>query len=284
MLDTKVEESKSKVTNMRVEKKLLEAYYSKIPFDSNDEITLDSLDLYPNRRSSIKRRRKSRKNNNNNNKNKIENNIPEFILVENSTKEFNNDPIIHNKKKHNTSSQCKKYRKIIIGFYKIYVPQKVDNIIFLLDKFKNNEIKLMQLVKRIETAYNVILLSSPPYYRVPDIEIQEILDKDIIICSVVSPGQSTTLECNINNVCNNINNKETKKKKKKQQRNNNNTKNKSSSSFDNSLQKCKGGILGFMSRLENAHQSVQSFLDQESSILDEYLLDKNYNTGKKNGK
>lgn len=55
--------------------------------------------------------------------------------------------------------QCENYRKILIKFYKVHAPQKLDSITFLAEKFKKNHIKLRQLIKQVEGTYNVTLLS-----------------------------------------------------------------------------------------------------------------------------
>jgi len=43
-----------------------------------------------------------------------------------------------------------------------------------------------------------------------------------------------------------------------------------------SLNKYKGKMVNCIAHLKNAHQSVHSFIDQESLLFDEYLLDKDY--------
>jgi len=59
-------------------------------------------------------------------------------------------------KKH--LSDCGTYRKILLGFYRDHAPEKLENIRYLLNEFCTEETKLLQLVRRVEFQYNVVLL------------------------------------------------------------------------------------------------------------------------------
>ena len=45
------------------------------------------------------------------------------------------------------NSQCENYRNILIGFYEVCKPEKLENIQRLLKMFCDNETKLLQLMK-----------------------------------------------------------------------------------------------------------------------------------------
>jgi len=139
-------------------------------------------------------------------------------------------------------SLCENYRTILIEFYEVHAPQKVENIKSLLQKFKKNDIKLRQLIKRVEKAYNVTLLSeqqkqqSQTEYR-------------------INSDKESCYDMSYNN------------KSKRVVRD-------------------RGKMVNFIDRLEKAHQSIHSFIDQETDLVGEYLLDRNYCNGlkkKRNG-
>jgi len=140
-------------------------------------------------------------------------------------------------------SQCENYRKILVEFYEVHAPQKLKNINFLLERFNKNEIKLMQLIKRVETEYDVTLLLSTVQENT---EAQHYQEKKIY--------RTSSVESFNKSYCN------------KPKRNVNNM----------SLNKYKGKMVNCIAHLKNAHQSVHSFIDQESLLFDEYLLDKDY--------
>jgi len=230
-----------------------------------DDITLDSLDLYRNRRPSRKMRRAK--------KMEMVLNIEKEVLSQVYYIEENEESLPVNFDHLRHISQCGNYSNVLVEFYQVYQLQKINNIKLLLERFQNNEVKLLQLIKKVEAEYNVSLIPPSHAIRGNSYEVQKSSRKEeneiqLSIAAAESSNKYQTTnplppsieEDSYDKIC-----YQPKTKLKRRNINKN-----------NSAQKYKRSMKKFMDRVGNVHQSAQSFLDKESSKYERYLLDEEY--------
>jgi len=232
-----------------------------------DEISLDSIDLYQKRRPSRKMMRAK--------KMEMDPIVEKEIFSRVVGIEVNEVSAHINLDDLKPISQFKKYYNILVEFYQVSQPQKLNNIKILLELFQDNETKLLQLIQKVEAEYDVSLI--PPSHAISgnSYEVQKSSkkiqqkDENEIQSSTATiensnPPPSFIEEDLYERIC-----FQPKTKLKKRNTNKN-----------NSVQKYKGNMKNLIDRLESVHQSAQLFLDKESYRYEKYLLDTEYHQKK----
>jgi len=223
------------------------------------DITLDSFDFLQSTG-----RRASRKGGRQVKKEKVplilENEIPEMVGLDVTT--------LKRTSSSKAIAQYEHYYNALVGFYKVKQPRKLDNIKNLLEMWKDNEMKLKSLVKKVEAEYNVTLISSSHSVGTNSSSGKSThrvrKQRKVLSSSTKRPAPAKTDFIDSFQKLSFETKMTLMKKKggngKPQQAPKKNVKN----------------VKNFMNCLDNVNKSAQSFLNQQSSKYEKYLLDKDY--------
>jgi len=225
------------------------------------DITLDSFDFLQSTG-----RRASRKVGRQQKKEKVplilENEIPEMVGLDVTT--------LKRTSSSKAIDQYEYYYNNLVGFYKVKQPRKLDNIKNLLEMWKDNEMKLKSLVKKVEAEYNVSLMPSSRSVETISSSAKSTQrvrkQRKVLSSSTKRPAPAKTDFIDSFQKLS-FETKMTLMKKK--------------GGSGKAHHVPKGNVKNFINCLDNVNKSAQSFLNQQSSKYEKYLLDKDYHRKKR---